>query len=319
MSMNQIIQVLKKNKRFLISTHVNPDPDALCSEMALAEYLRSMGKTVTVVNSESVPHRYRFLPGMSRIHSYRKSLKKDYDVAVIVDCGELARIGQVKALLRGNTVIINIDHHITNDKFGDYNWIQPQASSTAEILYELLTRAKCRITRNLAMHLYAGIMTDTGSFRYENASPRTHAITAELMKWNIAPHRLYQKFYENVSFTDLKAFMELIRNMKMHCGGKVASIALTKKALSKFSEDFDLRDAIFKLLRSVKGVMVVVVCVQVSQGKTRVNLRSSEKFNVARLATHFNGGGHRRASGCTISQNIAQARAAVINKIRMQL
>ena len=319
MSMNQIIQVLKKNKRFLISTHVNPDPDALCSEMALAEFLRSREKVVTVINSEGAPRRYRFLPGMSRIKSYRKDFKRDYDVAVIVDCGELDRIGKVKDLIRGDTLIVNIDHHITNDKFGDYNLIQPQASSTAEILFELLTKAKCRFTRNLATHLYAGIMTDTGSFRYENAAPRTHAITAELMKWNIAPHRLYQKFYENVSFKDLKAFIELIRRLKMHCGGKVASLALTKKVMSKFSEDFDLRDAVFKLLRSVKGVMVVVICVQVNQGKTRINFRSSEKFNVARLAAHFNGGGHRRASGCMIDRNISQARKAVIHQIRAQL
>ena len=319
MSMNQIIQVLKKNKRFLISTHVNPDPDALCSEMALAEYLRFMGKSVSVVNSESVPSRYRFLPGMSRIKSYRKNFKKDYDIAVIVDCGELDRIGPVKGLLRGETVIINIDHHITNDKFGDYNLIQPQASSTAEILYELLTKAKCRFTKNMAMNLYAGIMTDTGSFRYENALSRTHAITAELLKWNFAPHRLYQKFYENVSFKDLKEFIILLRRLEMHCGGKVASIELTKKVLSKFSGDFDLRDAVFKLLRSVKDVVVVVICAQVNQGKTRVNLRSSEKFNVAKLAAQFNGGGHSRASGCMVDKNISQARKAIINKIKAQL
>jgi phosphoesterase RecJ-like protein len=317
--MKQIIQTLNRNKRFLISTHVNPDPDALCSELALAEYLRSIGKIVWVINNEDVPRRYRFLPGISRIRRYRKNLKEDYDVAIIVDCGELERIGQVKSLLQRDTLIINIDHHITNNKFGKCNLVQPKASSTAEVLYELLTKAKCRFTKNLARCLYIGIMTDTGSFRHENTSARTHAITAELMKYNVAPHRVYQKFYETISFKDIKEFADVIRRFDMHFGGRVASIELTKKVLSKFSGDFDLRDTIFKFLRSIKGIKVVVICTEIKQGETRINLRSSEKFNVAKLAAHFNGGGHHRASGCMIDKNISQAHRIVINKIRAQL
>ena len=183
MSMKNIIQTIKANKRFLISAHVNPDPDALCSELAVAIFLRSLGKTVSIVNHQTVPKRFHFLPGVGSIKNYWKNRKVNYDVAIIVDCGDLGRIGKVQDLIQDDKVLINIDHHITNDSFGTLNCVEPNASSTCEVLYELITQAKGKLTKNLATHLYTGIMTDTGSFRYENTTARTHAIVSELMKF----------------------------------------------------------------------------------------------------------------------------------------
>ena len=319
MSMNQIIKTLKRYNRFIISTHVNPDPDALCSELALAQYLRSIGKKVSIINNESVPNQYQFIPGIRSIKHYRKDQNKDYDVAVIVDCGDLNRVGKVRDLFREDKVLINIDHHITNDNFGKYNLVQPNASSTAEVLYELLSKAKCRFTKTLAYYLYVGIMTDTGSFRYENTSSRTHAIAAELVKYKISPSLIYKKYYETISFKDLKEYTKVVTRFNMHFNGRVASIKLNKKVLSKFSGSFDLRDAIFKFLRSIKNVRVVVILTEVEHSKTRVNLRSTDRFNVAKLASYFQGGGHRRASGCSVAKNIPQARTIVLNKIRTLL
>jgi len=319
MSMSPVIQVLKAKKRFLISTHVNPDPDALCSELALAEYLRSAGKSVTIVNDAEVPRRFRSLPGGRRIRSYGKARMLDYDVAVIVDCGDLNRIGRVQGILQQDRILINIDHHISNDRFGDYNLVCPKVSSTAEVLYELLKKAKCRFTKSMARHLYIGIMTDTGCFRYENTSAQTHAITAELMKWNLAPQKIYQSFYEVISFKDLKEFFDVMGRFSMHFNGKVATVELTRKVLGKFSGDFDLRDSIFKFLRAIKGVEVVVILTEVKPDKTQVNLRSTETYDVAKLAGYFKGGGHRRASGGMIEKNIAQARKDVLNRIRKEI
>ncbi len=316
MNMKNIIQTIKKHDKFLISTHVNPDPDALCSELALAIFLRSLGKKVSIVNHSALIRRFKFLPGFRSIKSYKEGQKVSYDVAIVVDCGDLNRIGKVQNLLRKDKILINIDHHITNDKFGDLNLVQPKASSTAEVLYGLLLKAKCVLTKNLAMHLYLGIMTDTGSFRYENTTARTHAITAELMKFKFSVTALYRKLYETISFRDLKEFTKLISNFDVFSAGKIICVELPKKSLLKFSGEFDLRDSIFKFLRSIKGVEVFVILTEDKRNETRVNLRSSNKFDVAKLANHFDGGGHRRASGCLVNGNISEARKKVILEIK---
>jgi phosphoesterase RecJ-like protein len=316
MSTKDIIQTIKENERFLISTHVNPDPDALCSQLALAIYLKSLGKKVFIINHEEVPGRFHFLAGIRAVKPYNEKMKISYDAAIVVDCGDLRRIGKVQGLIRKDKPLINIDHHITNESFGVLNLVRPEASSTGEVLYDLLKEAKCIFTKNLAMHLYAGIMTDTGSFRYENTSSRTHAIAADLMTYKFSAPTLYRKLYEAISADDLKEFTKVISRFDMLYGGKVVCVELRKNVLAKFSGEFDLRDTIFKFLRSMKSVEVFVIFTEIEPGKTRVNLRSTEKFDVAKLANYFKGGGHRRASGCVVNKNILGARKDVLEKIK---
>src|SRR5262245_18188573 len=136
MSRTQIIRTIKKSKSILISTHINPDPDALASELALALYLKSLKKTVYVVKQDPPPVRFKFFPAYKIFKSLSKVKRISYDVAVVVDCGDLDRIGKVKKILKEDKPTINIDHHITNDYFGKLNWVEPAASSTAEMLYD---------------------------------------------------------------------------------------------------------------------------------------------------------------------------------------
>lgn len=319
MSMKSIIQTIKKNERFLISTHVNPDPDALCSELALAAYLRSLGKKVSIVNHQAVPSRFHFFPGVRGIKNYWKNRKVTYDAAIIVDCGDLSRIGKVRDLIQGDKVLINIDHHVTNDLFGDLNCVEPDASSTCEVLYELFLKSGHEMTKHSAMNLYIGIMTDTGSFRYENTTARTHAIAAALLKFKFSVPELHRRLYETITFRDFKEFTRVISHFDMHFNRKVVCVKLHKKVTSKFSGEFDLRDTIFKFLRSIKGVEVFVIFTEIGCNKTRVNLRSSTTFDVAKLSSNFGGGGHRRASGCEVDKNILQSQKVVLKSIRKAL
>jgi len=316
MRMKKIIQTINKHKRFLISTHVNPDPDALCSELALALYLKSIGKTVTVVNEEDVPSRFYFLPGSKSIKSRKAISRLDYEVAIVVDCGDLNRIGNVQELLDKDKMLINIDHHITNDHFGTINYIDSKASSTCEMLFTLLKQGKCKLTDNIALHLYAGIMTDTGSFRYENATAETHMIVGELRKYNFSAYALYQKLYESIPVKDVKAFTNVVSRFDELHKGRVVCVELEKKVLSKFSEDFDLRDMIFKYLRAIKGVELIIIFTESASKETRINLRSTATFNVAKMAHHFNGGGHRRASGCSVKDNMRNTRRIVLQYVK---
>ena len=319
MKIKAINELIKNNKSFLVATHVNPDPDGICSQLTFAQYLKSKGKNVTLISNEEIPDRFNFLPGVKQVKVYKEGMRKKFDVAIVLDCGEPNRIGKVKNLIKDKTKVVNIDHHITNSFFGDVNIVDAKASSASEIVFEYFKKVKFELNKNIAVWLYAGIMTDTGSFRYENTTGRTHAIAAELMQFNFSVTDLYRHLYEMIPIGDLQAFTQVVTRFDALFGGKVVCVELHKKVLSKFSDSFDLRDAIFKFLRAIKGVEVYVILTEVSRNKTRVNLRSSRVFDVARLANHFDGGGHKRASGCTIDENIKDARIKIIRQIKKGL
>ncbi len=316
MTVKQMIKVLKKFDRFLITTHVNPDPDALASEVALAMYLKGKGKTVTIVNEEAVPERFSFMPGVRRIKAFYTGMKVASDALLVVDCGDLSRPGQVSKAFALDRPVINFDHHVTNRGFGRYNLVDPRASSTCEIIYDLLRKARYPLDKSLALLLYLGIMTDTGSFRYENTTARTHAFAAELMAFDFSVSALYRRLYEMIPFADIRSFARVVEGMKPLAGGRLVSLELTKPTLKKFSESFDLRDKIFRYVRAIRGVEVVVIFTEQSAGKTRVNFRSHGRVNVARLAAGFKGGGHARASGCLVKGDIPSAKRKVLRAVR---
>ncbi len=311
----KVLSALRKHKSFLISTHVNPDPDALGSELSMAIFLRAMGKTVHIVNEEPAPQRLAFLPQARGIKSYAQSRSLVCDAAIVLDCGERDRIGKVQKLISADTLVINIDHHVTNDFFGDVNLVEPKASSTAEVLYLLFKEAGHALTKDLAFNLYVGLMTDTGSFRFENTTAQTHAICADLMRFRFSVTEIYRKVYASIPYKDLREFTKLISRFDVLYDGRVVCIDLSRKILSRFSEQFDLRDTIFQFLRAMYGVDVFVIFTEVSPKKTRINLRSSSKFDVAKLASEFQGGGHKRASGCVIEKGVKEARKVFLGRV----
>lgn len=315
-----ILQAIKRHKTFLISTHVNPDPDALASELALALYLRRLGKRVSIINGDQCPARYSFLPKSHLIQSYRSRRHRDYEVAIILDCGDLGRIGPVGKLLREERLLVNLDHHLTNDNFGDLNLVVPKASSTTEVLFDLLKQARAALTKEIAQLLYVGIMTDTGSFRYDTTSAHTHRVVAELMRFGFSVSDLYRRIYEGLTFRDFKLFTKVINLFESFYQGRVVSLELSRRVAEKFSQEFDLKDKIFSFLRAIKGVEVIIIYAPGEKNQTRVNFRSQgERVNVAELAFAFGGGGHRKASGCIIEGTIIQAKRLVMRKLREML
>lgn len=308
MNLKRLKKLFRSSKTFLISTHVNPDPDAICSELVMAMYLRSRGKTVHIINEDVVPPRYSFLPGSKTIKKFQRKKKISYDVAIVLDCGDLDRIGKVQYCLQEGKPLINIDHHITNDGFGDLNFVLPEVSSSAEIVYLMLKKLGARLTDSMAKNIYVGIMTDTGSFRYENTTAQTHRVVADLLKFKFSPTKLYQQIYETMPLKDIQSFVKVINSFETHYQGRVVCVLLPKKISSQFSQSFDLRDTIFRFLRAIRGVEVLIILTAVGSKETRANLRSTGSVNVAKVAHHFKGGGHRRASGCVIEGSLKEAR-----------
>ncbi|MFH1360082.1 MAG: bifunctional oligoribonuclease/PAP phosphatase NrnA [Candidatus Omnitrophota bacterium] len=318
MSYRHVIEEIKKNKVFLISTHVNVDADALAGELALAQWLRAMKKKVHIVNAQDMPKMFSFFPGVKSIERFKKQ-NISYDVAIILDCGSLSRIAQVRELLAKDKKIINIDHHITNNYFGHPNCVYPKASSTAEIIFDLLQHARFPLNKTIARLLYLGIMTDTGSFRYDSTSSRTHEIISQLLKFDIPIYQMYRKSYEDIPLRDMKEFASMIKDFEIHVKDRVITFDLTRAKSRRFTQSFDLRDRIFTFLRAIKGVEVVVIFTEVSKKQTRVNFRSQEKVDVARLAHDFEGGGHKRASGCRINEDLKTAKQIILKQLHRTL
>ena len=312
-------KTLTKAKNVLVSAHVHPDPDAISSELAIAAYLRRLGKNVTIVHEAKLPERFLFLPGAKTIRRAKDVKRKAFDTFVLVDCGDIDRIGTVARFIRPGDAVINIDHHVTNSYFGTVNLVDVKASSTAEVIYRFFKKVKFPIEKITAQLLYVGMMTDTGSFRYDNTSAFTHGAVSELMKFPIAVSDLYTKLYESLPLIDLKYFSKVVNTFQTLWNGQVAVLELHKIDVAKFSQDFDLRDKLFRYLRAIKDIEVVVIFTELNRKQTRVNLRSQGKVDVAKIAAYFNGGGHQRASGCLVEGDIKQAKKQVLARIRKAL
>lgn len=319
MSYKAVADVIKKHKKFVVTTHINPDADAIGSALAVAVVLRSMGKSVTVLNEDAVPGWLKFLPRTSWVKKPSQVKLLDYDVAIALDCGDAARIGNVRGLLNKEKLLVNIDHHKTNVGFGGVNLVLPKASSTAEVLYELFVTMKVHFSKELATLLYAGIMTDTGSFRYDCTSPRTHAIAGELIARGVSAQEIYSRIYDVVSIDDLKTFMGIANQVEFLHGRKLACLDLKKADIKKFSEGFDVRDKLFAFFRSAQGVEVIVIFNEVGKNRTRVNFRSKGHVDVALLASKFQGGGHAKASGCTLDLGIKETRKKIFAALGKEL
>lgn len=313
----QIIRTIKDHNTFVVTMHVNPDPDALGAALAMTLFLRSIGKKVALVNEGPCPSWLRFMPQsrLCRALGAAQVKRSRPQVVIVLDCGDIRRIGQVSQLIGKGIKVVNIDHHVTNTLFGDQNLVQVKQSSTCEILYGFLKAAHCKFTRDIAVLLYLGILTDTGSFGFDCTSTHTHQVIADLLKFDLPVGELYRQVYETMPKKDLKAFLSLMNTLTLHHEGKVACLTITQKQAAELSADFDLKDKVFGFLRAVKGIEVIMILTEQEKKKTRLNFRSRGGVDVARFASRFNGGGHRNASGGFLDMPLARARACVLKEI----
>ncbi len=314
-----VLNAIRRHQNFLVTTHHNPDADAISSALAMAVYLKSLGKKVQVLNEDACPEWLEFLPATAMLKKSSDVSQLDYDAAIVLDCGDLKRVGGVNKFIQEGKPLINIDHHVTNERFGSVNVVQPKASSTCEMVFDFLEEAGHALNKNLAVLLYAGIMTDTGSFRYENTSAHSHAVVEKLMAFKFSAARMYDHLYVGIPVVDLKLFTDVIHKAQLLDGNRVYCVSLSRKVVDCFSDSFDLKEKLFTFLRSVKGIEVVVILTELSPKEVRVNLRSQNDFDVAALAQQFDGGGHKKAAGCKIYEALPQAQKTICSAIHKKL
>jgi phosphoesterase RecJ-like protein len=316
----KLLGVLKerKNKVFLVAAHVHLEGDALGSELAAASLLRRLGKKVYVFNADPVPAEYAFLPAVDSIR--HEASCPDYDVALLVDCSDVSRIGKVARALKKDRLLVNIDHHISNTNFGDVNWVKPDASSASEMIYELFKALKLKIGKKEATLLYTGILADTGSFKYTTTSSFTHTVAADLLRHGLDVYGIYRELHESMDYKTVKALGTVIETLKRDKTGKIAWLEARAEVIAKDPAIAEMTDDIIHFARCIKGVEVALLFKEVRAGcEVRVNLRSRGKVDVNKLAASFGGGGHRMASGATLNGRLKDVVGRVVREAQKRI
>ncbi len=318
MSLNEICRSIKKHNNFLITAHTSPEGDALGAQLGFYNLIKKLGKQAAIASDDPLPAGYDFLPGIKHIRRLGKESKYiKFDCLVVLDCADLQRTGRVYKLNQEKKPVLNIDHHISNQIFGDVNWVDARASSCSEMIYKLHKRLALAMDKDTALVLYTGMMTDTGSFRYSNTASSTFKAAAELLKYGVNVAGVYRQAYENIPPPEVKLLLKFLSKIKFFCQGRIAAFQIDSELYRGKKTGIDLADHVLSFGRSIKGVEVVVLFKNNSGSKSqiRVNLRSQGRVDVNKIAAFFGGGGHKTAAGCTLPGGFSVVRGKVIAKI----
>ena len=316
---NMLLHALEHAQSVAIAGHMRPDGDCVGSCMGLYHYIRTWYPQIDVdVYLEEIPDSFHFIQRTEEISHQLK--EKEYDLFVALDCGDSKRLGFAEKAFSRAQETICVDHHIINDAYGVNNYIKPDASSTSELVYELLDKEK--ITKEVAECLYLGIVHDTGVFQYTCTAPQTMIVAADLMSKGIAYSRIItDTFYEKTYVQNQilgRALLESVLFMEGQC---IASV-ITKETMDFYGATPKDLEGIVSQLRVTKGVKVTIFMYETEPGEYKISLRSDSDVDVSKIASHFGGGGHQKAAGITmkgsandiihsISEKIAAALAEV--------
>ncbi|MFH1581325.1 MAG: bifunctional oligoribonuclease/PAP phosphatase NrnA [Pseudomonadota bacterium] len=318
--MNQIIRQLKNSNHVFLCSHVNPDGDAIASLIAMGLLLDSLQKETTLYNESSIPVVYRFLPSVKRIvrHIDRQAI---YDTAIVFDCGDLHRVGKAASFVSRIPVLINIDHHLSNTSFGDFQLIDSSACATVEIIYRLLKQMKLPISKDIATLIYTGILTDTGSFRFSNTNKPAFTICKEMIDIGVDPYYIARNIYETFSPGYIKLLHKALGSIEISKNGKLSMITLTQEMLNETGARPEEVNGLINYAKAINNVKIAVLIHGISgtreesktQGRFHVSLRSDGTVDVAEFASSFGGGGHYRAAGFSIDSSIVDLKNRIFN------
>ncbi len=314
-SFERIGQCLDAAKRLVLLSHVRPDGDAIGSQLGLAHALVDAGKEVIVINEDGVPDSLAFLPGADWVKQPGQAVEAD--VVVALDTATKPRLGpRVNEVTAGIETWVNIDHHITNPRYGDLNHIDSVAPATGEILYNMITKLGLPLGVQSAENLFAAISTDTGSFQYPSTTQRTYHIAADLIGKGVRVGELSQKLYENFPYRRIELLRELLNVLKVTADGQVASWVLTQETVQKLGLDPDDSEGLIDHIRAIDSVVVAVFFEELADGKIRVSSRSkSDEIDVGKICSHFGGGGHTLAAGARMAGPLSEVESQFLNKV----
>jgi len=315
--MDRIIEHLTNSRKVLVASHANPDGDAIGALIALGLALDSAGKDVTLYNESPIPAVYRFLGGVSRVVN-RLDAECDYPTAIVLDCGSLERLGMEADRIERLPVVINIDHHMTNTRFGTYQCIDTAASATSQIVYHLIRKLGVAIDKDMATALYTGILTDTGSFRFSNTGRDAFAICEALIACGADPYNVAQNVYGKYSLGRIKLLNLALDSIEITAGGKLSLMALTNDMFKETGTHPEDVDGMINYARRIEDVRVAVLIREQLNGAKKayhVSLRSDGSVDVAAIAAVYGGGGHLTAAGFNVESTLAELKEEIVRRV----
>lgn len=315
MTLDLVKQEIEDAKDIVILTHELPDGDAIGSSLALYNGLKQMGKEVDLVIPE-YPRTFDFLPGIKDIKT--EGREESYDLAIVLDCSDIKRLNGFSSYFERANKTVNIDHHGVNTMFADLNFVNPVAPACAQILVTVLNYLGIEISKEIGTCLVAGIITDTGGFKYQGVTAETFEFVAGLMNQGVNVSEVYRKVFQTITKEAFELRKKAIERLEFHEDGKIAFTYITEEDEKSINAATGDHEGIVELGRDVEGVEVSIFLRQRGEGY-KVSLRSSEYVNVADICLLFGGGGHPRAAGCNMNLPLEQVKEKIISKVKTYL
>lgn len=303
--------IINNSKKILITTHINPDGDGIGSGLALVHKLKKMNKEVHFINRDLLPKIYEFLPGSKKVKNQKK-IKGNYDAAIILECPEIERNGNIIDYKKQVKTTVNIDHHMGNTNFADINIVDPKAAAVGIQIFKLMKGLGWEINKEVADCIYVSIITDTGSFRYSNTTSEVHTIAAELLDIGVDPDFIASEVYATTK-NSTRLFTEMLKRLKVI--KNVGWSFITKKMLKESGAHESETDNFINTIRAIKEVEVAILFKENNEGNIKASFRSKNGIDVNLIAKKFGGGGHMHASGCVIKESMKKAEKMVLTEI----
>ena len=308
---------IRDHQSFVLLEHEKPDGDSIGSGLAMVQALRSMGKQAILVSADPHPAVYDFLPGRPYYtrSAYLEPADFSPEVAIFLDCTDPERAGDALKLAQGK-VWLNIDHHVSNSRFGDARLVDPGASATGEIVFRLLESMGAEITKDIATCLYVAIVTDTGGFRYQNTTSECMRVAASLLERGVSAWSVAEQVFETRTVSSLLLLGRVLSTLRLYRGGKIASVVVTREMMKAAGATPEETEGIIAYPRSIAGVEVALFFRENEDGKSfHVSLRSRSRVDVAEVAVSLGGGGHPRAAGATVEGDLEQVTSKVMEAL----
>ncbi|MGH7952476.1 MAG: DHH family phosphoesterase [Limisphaerales bacterium] len=296
---DRILEIIRAHKTFCIVGHVRPDGDCVGSQLGLALALRNDGKKVVCWNEDSIPQKYKFLNTDGLFQKPGRGEK--FDCVVATDCASFQRLGKVGEHIADRKMFINIDHHESNTRYADVNWISAREPSCGELIFRLLKVARWPITKPIADLLFTAISTDTGSFQYSTTRPGTFHTSAELVTRGANLAKICDEVYQSYPLSRARLLQHVYSTFRLAENNRVAWFWLKQKDFARTGAESNDTEGLIDHIRAIEPVVVACVFEEIEPEVTRISLRSkSDKINVNEIAAQFGGGGHSAAAGARI-------------------
>lgn len=315
---DRIIEAIGEHKTFCIVGHMRPDGDCIGSQLGLALALRAVGKKVICWNEDAVPQKLKFLNAADLFEKPTRG--KKFDCVIATDCASIERLGKVRDCIADRKLLINIDHHESNTRYGDVNWVSGREPSTGELIFKLLKAARWPITPAIADCLFTAVSTDTGSFQYPNTRPGTFHVGAELVTRGANLAKICDEVYQSYPLSRARLLRHLYSKFKLTDDHSIGYLWLKKADFTRTGAESDETEGLIDHIRDIEPVVVACVFEELEPELTRISLRSkNRRLNMSDIAKQFGGGGHAAAAGARIPGRPMTTQRNVIGAIRQAL